>query len=325
MSTVTSACTEKLDEWYTERMELFWTLFFKIAPLYGLMILGYIGGRVAGISRESVAKLLLYILSPLIVFHGAYTAPLEAGNIVLPMFFFVLACGMSIGAYVLGSCVWKDNTRNIFAYAAASGNTGYFGIPVTLAVLGEKALGITVLCTMGLVLFENSLGFFLTARGSYTARQSLVRLVLLPSVYGLIVGIGLNASGVVMPEAYTSLMDNVRGAYTILGSMMVGLGIVGIGALRVDWKLLSLSWIAKFMITPLATMCLLTLDTHTLHLLSPLMRETALLLSFMPLATNTIVLATALNVQPGKAGLAVITSTIFALVLIPAMMVVVGH
>lgn len=301
-------------------MELFWSIFLKILPLYGLMCLGYIAGKVAGVHRESVARILLYILSPIIVFHGAVTADLSAGSFALPTMLAALSCVLAVIAFLVGSKIWRDGTANIFAYAAASGNTGYFGIPVTIAVLGEHALSAAVLCTMGLILFENSVGFYYVARGSFTAKESIRRLATLPSIHALILGGAINIMGVDLPATYDTFIGNARGAYTILGSMMVGLGMTGLQRLVLDGRFLSLSIGAKFIVTPLATCGLVWLDAHTFQLLTPLMQDAARLLSLMPIATNTVVLASALNVQPGKAAVAVITSTLLALLIIPLML-----
>ncbi len=304
-------------------MNLFLDLVVKILPLYGIMMLGYIAGQYMKVEKDSIARMLLYILSPIIIFHGVFTTTIDRGGIILPIYFYVLACSLSLIAYAIGSVVWKDSTKNIFAYTAATGNTGYFGIPVALALLGEASLGFVVLCTMGLVLFENSLGFFLTARGSFSARESLKRVFILPSVYAFIIGLALNLGHVTPPEWYGVIAGNFRGAYTILGSMMAGLGLAGFKKLTIDWKFLGLCFFSKFILYPAIAIGTVTLDTHVLHLFTPLMRQVIVLLSLTPMAVNTVVLATALKVKPEKAALGVLSTTLFALFFIPAVMAVV--
>jgi predicted permease len=53
------------------------------------------------------------------------------------------------------------------------------------------------------------------------------------------------------------------------------------------------------------------------------MRQVIVLLSLTPMAVNTVVLATALKVKPEKAALGVLSTTLFALFFIPAVMAVV--
>lgn len=301
-------------------MQLFFDLVIKILPLYGIMMLGYIAGQYMKVEKDTIARMLLYILSPIIIFHGVYTTVIDRGGVILPIYFYVLACSLSLIAYAIGSMVWKDSTKNIFAYTAATGNTGYFGIPVALALLGEESLGFVVLSTMGLVLFENSLGFFMTARGSFTAKESLRRVLILPSVYAFIIGLALNLGHITPPEWYSVIAGNFRGAYTILGSMMAGLGLAGFKKLSIDWKFLGLCFFSKFILYPAIAIGTVLLDMNVVHLFTPIMRQVIILLSLTPMAVNTVVLATALKVKPEKAALGVLSTTLFALFYIPMVM-----
>ena len=301
-------------------MTVFLLLLAKLLPLYAVIALGYISGSVLKVQKESIAILLLYVLSPVIIFHGVYTTEIHLGVLLLPIFFFVSACVLCALAYLLGGFVWKDNTRNIFAYSAATGNTGYFGIPVAMALLGSDVLGQVVLATMGLVFYESTLGFFITARGNHTIRESIRRLLGLPSLYGLLLGLALNLGHIHLPESYFSLAENFRGAYSILGMMIIGLGVSGFKKLELDIPFLGLSFLAKFFLWPVYTFLIVTLDRNTLHLLTPTMHSILLLLSLMPMAANTVVLATALHVKPEKAALGVLSTTLFALFFIPLVM-----
>ena len=43
--------------------------------------------------------------------------------------------------YWISASLWKDNTRNLLAFGAGTGNTAYFGIPVALILFDEKFIG----------------------------------------------------------------------------------------------------------------------------------------------------------------------------------------
>lgn len=299
------------------RMDIFLTLLGKLLPLYGLIFLGFIAGRALKAQKETVAGLLLYILSPFVVFHGVVTTVLDAGAISLPLLFFVLCCGLSVMWYAIGSCVWKDSTRGIFAYTGATGNTGYFGIPVALAIFGEGVLGTMVLSIMGFVLFENSLGFFFTARGNYTPKESLRRLLRLPTIYAFAVGLAVNTMHIPLGEGYLALALNMRGAFSVLGMMIIGMGIADMRSLKLDYAFFGLCFLAKFVVWPVLMALVIVIDMTFLHFYAPIVHKVMILLSVTPLAANTVVLATALKAQPEKAALAVLLSTVFALFFIP--------
>jgi len=84
--------------------------------------------------------------------------------------------------YSISKLFWKDNSRNILAFTAGTGNTGYFGLPVAMVLFNSEQVGLVVLSILGFVLYENSLGFFITARGNHTVKESLMKVLKLPTI-----------------------------------------------------------------------------------------------------------------------------------------------
>ncbi len=305
-------------------MTLFFILVGKLIPLYAIAGTGFIAGRYCGVDRKSVAYILFYILSPVVVFHGAFTAGLTPTALALPAYFFLTAITVGIGTYFIGKRFWQDGTENVLAMGAASSNTGYFGIPVTLAVLGNDVLPTIVIGTMGLVLFECTVGYFLTARGAYSVQASLRKLFTVPATYAFILGILANAFHVPVYDWYTALIGNVKGSYSVLGTMLIGLGAVGGLGIFDDWKFLTLSCLSKVVVWPLMIFGVITADAHFVHALTPTMREVMTVLSFMPMAANTVVLATTLNVKPERAAAGVLITSLLSFLTIPLMLSLLG-
>lgn len=164
-------------------MEIFLTLLFKLIPLYLMIALGFIAGKYLKVQKESVANIVIYILVPVIIFNGTATTPLNISTLSLPVLFYVLCSFMCLLFYFLGGFIWKDSTRNVLALAAGTANVGYFGLPVVAVLFPPPSLGLAVLAIMGFQLFENSLGFFIAAKGRHTARDALLKVLKLPTLY----------------------------------------------------------------------------------------------------------------------------------------------
>lgn len=175
-------------------MSLFLTLFLKLIPLYVMIGLGYLSTRYLSVEKSSIGKLLIYIISPVVIFYGTYTAPLELEYFMLPILFFVIASLIALCFYYLVGHFYQDTRTNILAFTAGTGNTGYFGLPVISAVLGESAFSIAVLSILGIVLYENTVGFYLTAKGNFSTRESLMKVIKLPTIYAFLFGIICNFS-----------------------------------------------------------------------------------------------------------------------------------
>ena len=98
---------------------------------------------------------------------------------------------------------------------------------------------------------------------------------------------------------------------------IIGLGLSQATRQAWDTKFVSLSFLAKFLIWPGIVFIVLMIDTLYLHFYSSAIHQVLTILAFVPLAANTVVVASQLKAQPEKATIAVLISTIFALFLIP--------
>ncbi len=296
---------------------IFLLLVGKLIPIYLLIGLGYVAGRFLGTKREMLARLLLYIVVPPVVFHGVATTKLDGAILSLPLVFFAICVTLCLLSYAVSRRLWADTTPSILAYACGTGNNGYFGLPLVIALFGESAVGISVIIGMGFLLYEVTVGFLMVARGSMTLRPSVGRVLTLPLIYAFVLGLLVNAMHVHIPAPLNDLLVNFRGAYSVFGMMLVGMGLSSIRHLFVDVKFLAVSFAFKFLLWPLLMLAFIAADRTTFHLYSETVHHVMLTLAIVPLAANTVIYATELDVHPEKAASAVLLSTLFALVYIP--------
>ncbi len=289
----------------------------KLIFLYFLIFLGFIAGRALKIKRESIASLLIYIIAPAVVFNGVITTRLSASTLSLPLLFLVIGSLICLIFYFFGGFFWKTSERNILAFTAGSGNTGYFGLPVVLALFGERYLGIAVLLTLGIIFFEHSLGFFITAKGNHTVREAVVKLAKLPTLYAFLCGIVLQMWYVDIPSSLVDIFSYFRGTYTILGMMLIGLGMAGVTRASIDSQFTGMAFLGKFVVWPVFALAVVVFDMYNFRLWTMEIHRVILLLSVVPLASNTVAFATQLNTHPEKAALTVLLSTLFAIGYIP--------
>lgn len=304
-------------------MAVFLTLFAKMLPLMCMLFLGYLAQRLLSIPKEAIARLLIYVIAPVVVFHGVLVAELTPQLLTLPLLFFILASGFGLGSYFLNKKLWKAHpVSNLLAFMAGTGNTGYFGLPLILLFFGESGFSLAVLLTLGMVLYENSLGYYLTMRGRFTGRDAVKKLLKIPTLYAFILALVLNLWGVEsMP---VSISEPFRGAYTLLGMMIVGMGMSGVSRKDLDFKLVSSAFFTKFLLWPVVVAGVIFLDKNLLHFYDAAVHEVMFLLSIVPIAANTVAFASELDLFPRKAAAMVVLSNVFALVYIPALLLVFG-
>ena len=102
-------------------------------------------------------------------------------------------------------------------------------------------------------------------------------------------------------------------------AFIIGMGLATVHARHVDLKFISLAMVAKFIFWPLIIAGVVTLDKTLIHAYDHDIYNVLILMAIVPLAANTVTLATEVNVHPDKAAIAVLISTVFALFYIPLM------
>ncbi|MDX1755429.1 MAG: AEC family transporter [Marinobacter sp.] len=294
-------------------------LLYKMLPLYLTVALGWIAGRYLEASGRHIAGIMLYIVTPSVVFSGVMSAPLSAEVILLPLLTFSFSTCIALVHRALGRRWVQDDSLNIIPLSTGTGNTGYFGIPVALLLFGQEGLGLYIVAMLGTTLFENSVGFYLAARGREGVRECLLRVARLPSVYAFALAVALNLGGMKIPLVFEPLFDNLRGAYSILGMMIIGMGIVSFRGLAGNWRFTGLSFVGKFVSWPVLALSFWWLDRQFLGLYEEAVHQALLLISITPIAANTVVIATLLDTAPRQAAGTALLSTLFALVYIPIM------
>ncbi|OJS99366.1 AEC family transporter [Marinobacter nauticus] len=298
-------------------------LFVKLLPLYVTVALGWVAGRYLEASGKHIAGIMLYIVTPSVVFSGVMAAPLTPQVILLPALVFGFCTLIALIHLAIARKLLTDGSASVIPLSVGTGNTGYFGIPVALLLFGEQGLALYIVCMLGTTLFENSVGFYLAARGKYSIRDALVRVARLPSVYAFAAAVALNLSGVSIPETFVPLFDNLRGAYSVLGMMIIGMGIMSFRGLAGNPVFTGLAFFGKFVSWPALALAFWWLDAQVLGIYNLAVHQAIFLISITPIAANTVVIATLLDAAPRQAAGTTLLSTLFALGFIPVMIALV--
>ena len=306
-------------------MSLFFIILLKVFPIYINVVLGFLSSKFLKVQRESVATLLIYILGPIVVFSATLSVKIDMSILFLPVFFYIFCSAIAfISLYIFGKS-WNDPSGNILAFSAGTGNTGYFGIPLAIIFFPPYLADIYIFTVLASLLYESTTGFYVTAKGNFTVKESLNKMLKLPILYAFILGVILNLLGVGIPTEISSYTAQFKGAYGILGMMMLGMGLVGLQkGSDLDVKFISITFIFKFIFWPLAILGVIYLDREFYMFLNEDLYKVMFLFSIVPLAGNTVTLAVLLNAKPEKASFTVLLSTIVSVVYIPIVLALYG-
>ncbi len=290
----------------------------QVIPLYLIVLIGFFGARFLEIEPKNISRFVIYLISPFIVFEATMKVPFHIDSFTPPLFYALISALITGLSFAISHYVLRDKNRmNIFAVASSVKNSGYFGIPIALVVFPPEISNIYIIATLGGVLLEVTVNFYILARHSFTAQDSILKLLKLPALYAFILGVFLNSQGIEIPLSLDPLFGSFKGTLIILGMAIIGLNIAQLDRFKLDFKLLTPTLCVHIFIWPLITYALLYLDFHYTHLILSDYHALFILVAFLPVAVNVTIYASELNVMPESAATLVLISTLLAVVLVP--------
>lgn|SRR6056297_232269 len=306
-------------------MASFISLFINLLPLYAIIAAGYFAGRVFKVDSRTMASLSIYFFLPIVIFGFVSNMAFKPSYVILPAFLYIASTITALSFYALGKRIYKKDSRaNLMALCSAMGNAGYFGLPLVLLFFDADKVAIYVFMLLGVSLFEATIGYYIAARGNFSVRNSLIKLLKFPSIYAIATALIVNAMDIELPEMFWTYWTHVKGCYVIIGMMIIGVVLGSMKTLVFDLKLTVLVFIGKFLTIPLLGGLFIWLDSAVLHMFTIDIYHLIVLITIVPSAANVVAFSAQLNVQPEKAATTVLSGTIFALIYIPAVVWLIG-
>ena len=302
-------------------MDVFFLLLINLIPLYMLIGLGWFAGRYFEVDRQTLGALGIYILMPVVAFGFVARLEFEAVFFALPLIFCALLTVLSFLWLEIGQRIYGDKKANLLAMTAVASNTGYMGIPIALVLFEPKWVAVYIFMMLGGVLYESTTMYYIAARSQFSVRDSLIKLAKFPALYAVAAALLTNFMDWELPELFNTYWTYFKGAYVIVGMMIIGAALSKVEKLVIGPRFLSLTFIGQFILWPLVGGAWIGLDKYVLHFFDPQVYKLIFLLSIVPPAANIAAFAVQLDLNPEKAATTILLGTLFALVYIPAMLV----
>ncbi|MGM0544756.1 MAG: AEC family transporter [Pseudomonadota bacterium] len=284
--------------------------------LLGFVGLGWIAAQRLKIDPRPIATLLVYLIVPLTIFRALMEGRPSIDYLALTLAMFLLVSLMALGVRRLTQARFGPQEGALLAFSSGTGNTGYFGLPVALILLPPEGVTLYLFCMLGINVYEFTVGFYLSARGHFSVRQSLIKMTRLPLLYAFLFALLLNALGVTLPDALMESLDVFPATYTLLGMMIIGMTLSQVTLSAWDSRFIATCVGLRYLLWPLVMLAAVLLLQQVTPL-APELGMALLLLGVVPMASNVVVVAMELGIQPQKGALAVLVTTLLAPLLIP--------
>ncbi|TYL48844.1 AEC family transporter [Marinomonas sp. IMCC 4694] len=242
------------------------------APIFFLILLGYLGGRLGFIPKEllpGLSRFVLYFALPALVFTKIVS--MDVGQLIHPQYMMLYAAG-GMFAFVFTVLISRFAFREPWAISGVHGlggsmsNSAFVGFPILLQVFDHPMMHAFAMVIMvenvilfpaGLIFIEAVLGKR-SANGKPLAFSVAKRIVTNPIIVAVFTGVAFASLGITLPAFIAQGLDvlamgSAPAALIVIGGSLVGLSIKGrIGPL-------SLVALSKLIVFPLVVASLLRL------------------------------------------------------------------
>jgi predicted permease len=277
-----------------------------ILPVFAIAGAGFLLARYADVDVKVVARVVFYALLPCLAFRLLVTSTPSGPNVGRLVFLAVLImAAMGVVGYVAAKGL-KLNGASLRAFmmVVMFSNGGNYGLPVVRFAFGGEALTYaTIFFLSGSVTTYVAGSFFAgTRRGKFAG--ALDKIWRMPSLYGLALAMIVLAFGWTVPEA---LMRPV--ALLSDAALPVMILVLGMQLERAVWPARPGIVIWAVAISLLAAPVVALGLTSLLGITGPA-RQAAVILSSMPVAVITTILALEFELAPEFVTSAVFISTV---------------
>jgi predicted permease len=297
-----------------------------VIPLFSLVFLGYISGRVANLPFDGLAWLnffVVYVALPALFFRLLVKTPIrEFANVEFILASLSATLAIFVFTFLIAGSRNDGNVAEstIQGFGAAYGNIGYLGPPLAIAAFGPEA-GVPVAL---IFCFENAMHFALapmlmamhtgTGTGRELAAQILRQIFSHPFILATIAGIAGAAIGFQPPTGIQTLLDVLSAGAAPCALFAMGVTAALRPLKRIPPELVYLLPLKLIVHPALMLLAMAYLAPSA----SPLWVNAAVLLAALPSATNVFVIAQHYGVWQNRASSTVVLSTAAALLTVTA-------
>ncbi|MDO5648272.1 AEC family transporter [Paracoccus sp. (in: a-proteobacteria)] len=303
-------------------------IFLKTLPFFGVIATGWLAARLRLFPAEGavwLTKFVFYFALSAMLFR--FAAGVDIGALFDARFVAAYVIGtMLVWAVVIGAARARGADMRdaaMTAHAAMSGNTGFLGVPMLVALLGPAAAGpVLLVLTIDMVVFATFFTLIINALRHGGLRLSAMGPVLRgvasnPMVLSMGAGLIWGAADVPMPAPAAEFLALLGAAATPGALFAIGAGLAG---RRIE-NLPSAAAIsgAKLALHPLAVGGLALAFG-----VEPFAAGVMIVAAALPVAGNVYMLAQFFGIGQQRVSAAILISTALSILTIPLVMVLIG-
>ena len=264
-------------------------------------------------NQQNFIDLLLTVLMPCMVFNSFRSITLDMLRNTLSVMTVSLA--VCLLSWVLGKLLYRraGDRQPVLRYATLINNAGFAGMPLAQEMFGQEGLiyASVFLIPQRIFMWSYGLSMFTTVSGREVVKKIITHPCIIAVALGLVV-MCLYTNGIYIPSALDDTIGQIGGCVTALSMMLIG-AILSDVALKemLNRTALVYSFYRLLLIPALVGLILWMLPLDILSI------KVSILLTAMPAASTSAMLAEKYGRDYKFASELIMTSTILSLFTIP--------
>lgn len=281
-----------------------------VIPVFIAIGIGYLVGKFRRIDPEPLAELVIYALSPCLIFYSLVSNPLSVTvSLRIVVFYFLLVLLLWAVATVFGIFLRLDKlSKSALKLSIVGMNTGSYGLPVILFAFGENALSPGVLVMICTSITSATLGVYFAAGGSSERLDALTSVFKIPLVYAVVAAFTVIWSGYELPETLLRATELIGKPALPVGLLILGIQFSRMKISR-DLEIAGVAIGAKLILAPVLALIILEALSVT-----GLEKKVLLIQAGMPTAIGSLTLSLRFGAKPELVSAAILGSTLLSLV-----------
>ena len=229
----------------------------SVLPLFLIITAGFVARRAGLLEEAWLGKLNRFTFVALLsvkLFWSVYTSDFQSGLHGGLMTFIIVSTLVSYAViYILVVLLKKDNAkRGVMIQALYRSNFIILGVPIAVALAGERCEGVASAIAAVAVPLGNALAVFTLQRFSdnYAGWGGLVKKICTnPLILGTLAALLVRVVGIRLPAPVASATSSMAAAATPVALLVLG-GFFHLEDLKGRWKDLSICLIGKLLLRP---------------------------------------------------------------------------
>lgn len=293
----------------------------KMAGFLLLVLIGFTASRIGVIKKEampSISGFLLKIVLPALTIsliwenQTTFYTMARYGKMVIAqiLMYFIMAAGGILGSRI---CHLSGTTSNVHRGCSVGGNYGFLVIPLIMTLFGDQGGNVYIsICSVIDTTLVWTLGFTLFTNGVGQKENPWKKIIMNPIFISIILGLCLTSFHIPVSDMIMNTIDSV-------GNTCYSWGLIYLGCSLGFMKLTNIFKYRSILVLVFTKLLVIPLIVYFIsrHFLTNVESMILMLISAAPSMTTSSMIAEQYHLDEEYASTAVVTTTLFCMLIIP--------